>query len=62
METQGEVDLTGHEMNLFPNLTNIKLHKNFFQCSLCQKIARSPMECRQCGGMFCEECVKIWRA
>jgi len=40
METIGKPSETGYNMDLFLNLTTIKFPKSFFQCSLCQKIAK----------------------
>jgi hypothetical protein len=52
-----------NKTNLFHPSSIASEHREFtqdVQCKVCQRIAKNPINCKECKGLFCRNCIRIY--
>ena len=51
---------TGIDRARILNLEKINLIEELIKCAICNEVLDKPLECENCGALFCEECINDW--
>ena len=51
---------SGIDRSRILNLEKISLIEELIKCTICNEVLDKPLECENCGALFCEECINDW--